>query len=144
MKSLSSLAGAILATTLVLGLVGSVTPRPVNAQVANGNIILLYVGAPSACAWPSSAATITNGMALCGTTSGLYFAINGGTFSPVAPAASSGVFPANTPATSGTCITGYNSATGVFSIGPCLATLTKAAVLGTGIAAVTNSTTSLQ
>jgi hypothetical protein len=95
------------------------SPNPASAQVANGNVILLNVGAPSACAWPTSAATITNGMALCGTTSGLYYAINGGTFVPVAGAGG---------------VASFNGRTGAV-------TLTKADVSATGLAATTTATT---
>jgi hypothetical protein len=115
-KSLNAIGIAII-VTLAFCAVASISPRPANAQVANGNVILLNVGAPSSCAWPTSAATITNGMALCGTTSGLYYAINGGTFVPVGGAAPAGV-------------TSFNGRTGTV-------TLTKADVTASGLAATT-------
>jgi hypothetical protein len=69
-------------------LAATVVSLLVHAQATNnGTFILLNAGAPSSCAWPTGA-TVTNGMAICGTTSGLYYSLNGSsTFNPVAAAA---------------------------------------------------------
>jgi hypothetical protein len=90
---------------------------PIHAQTPMLPFIILGpVGAPSACAWPpSTTATISSGMALCPTTSGLYYALNGGAFQPVAPAASSGVFPLTPTVPSNNFLNGYTASSGTFS-----------------------------
>jgi len=94
-----------------------VSPRPASAQAANGVIILLQVGTPASCAWPTGA-QVSNGMALCATTSGLYYSVNGSTtFNPVAPANAGGV-------------SSFNGRVGAV-------TLSKSDVTGTGLTAST-------
>lgn len=106
----------------VIALVAMFPLRPVNAQAANGVIILLQVGTPASCTWPTGA-TVTNGMALCATTTGLYYSVNGSaTFNPVAGAGG---------------VSSFNGRTGAV-------TLTKADVTATGLAATTSASTTLQ
>jgi hypothetical protein len=63
------------------------SPTKASAQsVSNGVVTILNAGAPANCAWPTGA-TVTSGLALCATTSGLYWAVNGGAFQAVAGAA---------------------------------------------------------
>lgn len=100
----------------------AMSPRPVSAQAANGNIVLLNVGPPSSCVWP---ANVTAGMVLCATTSGLYYSLGPtALFNPVAPTSTGGV-------------TSFNGRTGAV-------TLTKADVTATGLAATTSASTTLQ
>lgn len=116
--------------------------RPATAQVGSP-VILGVQTSVSGCAWPSTYATITNGMAICplnlSTGPGLAIAVatSTGQGSFVQIGGPSGVFPQSVTAASGTCLTGYSATTGVFTTGPCLASLTKAEVLATGIAATT-------
>lgn len=52
----------------------------------NGAFVMLQAGTPASCAWPTGA-TFSNAMALCATSSGLYYALNGSTtFVPVGAA----------------------------------------------------------
>lgn len=85
---------------------------PVEAQSSqqggNGVMVMLNVGTPGACAWPTGA-TFTNGMALCATSQGLYYALNGQLpFNPVAPPASS-----QAPPTSVVCTNASISGSGL-------------------------------
>jgi hypothetical protein len=110
----------VLTVLMTITAMRMISPRPASAQVANGNIILLQVGLPSACAWPTGA-TFSNAMALCGTSSGLYYSTNGSTtFNPVAPA--------------GGGVSSFNGRVGAVQ-------LTKADVTATGLAATTTATT---
>ena len=62
---------------------------PLQAQSSQntGVMVMVGVGTPASCAWPVGI-TVTNGMAICPTSSGLYYALNGQLpFVPVAPAA---------------------------------------------------------
>jgi len=132
---------------LTLSGVSLLRPTPVEAQASsNGVFVLLQVGAPSGCVWPAGA-TVTNGMALCATTSGLYYSLNGSaTFTPVAGAVTlTGTAPivvSGTTVSCPTCVTGtvvnsFQGRTGNV-------TLTKADVTGTGLAVTTTSNSTLQ
>jgi hypothetical protein len=78
---MKNLALILLAATLV-SLFSWEQGRIVHAQ-SSGTFVMLQVGAPSACAWPAGA-TFTNAMAMCATTSGLYYSLNGSAaFNPV-------------------------------------------------------------
>lgn len=85
------------------------TTYPVRAQASgNGVFVLLQAGIPASCTRPAGA-TVTNGMAICATTSGPYYALNGSTtFLPFAA----------------TGVSAFNGRSGAV-------TLTKADVLGT-------------
>lgn len=121
--------------------------RPVTAQAAgNGVFVLLQAGTPASCVWPAGA-TVTNGMAICATTSGPYYALNGSaTFLPFANSATvTGTTPivvTGTAVSCPTCVTGsvvtsFNSRSGAIQ-------LTKADVLGTNFAVSTSSTSTVQ
>ena len=77
---------------------------------------------------------------------GAYLSANGSAY--VRINSTTGVLPQSVTATAGQCLTGYNATTGAFTTGACLASITKAQVLGTGVAATTSttstSTTTLQ
>ena len=95
------------------------------AQSPNGIVMLGTQTALSGCAWPTSFATVTNGMAVCPLNlSGqpaMAIAINGGAFQQV---------PMGTAAAG---VTSFNGRTGAV-------TLTKADVLAVGITATATAT----
>lgn len=123
-------------------------PQPVNAQSANAGLVSwVYGSSLTACAWPSGFGTNPTAAVVCvypnGSTPGLAISFaTAGTPGPFVAYASgsSPVLPQSVTAANGTCVTGYDSTTGTFKTGPCITALTKAGVLGTGIAAVTTST----
>jgi len=78
--------GIVIAFLLALNLLSAQSSN-------NGVFVMTQANSPSSCAWPSGA-TFTNAMALCATSGGLYYALNGNaTFNPVG--AASGVVTFN-------------------------------------------------
>lgn len=117
------------------------TMKPVNAQASgNGVFVLLQAGTPASCAWPAGA-TVTNGMAICATTSGPYYSLNGSaTFLPFSSTVTiTGTAPIVVNGTTVSCpscalttavVTSFNGHTGAVN-------LSKADVTATGLTATT-------
>lgn len=100
------------AAALLLGISILVVHGPVQAQSASpsGPVLVMAgtVGSPASCAWPSGI-TVTSGFALCPTSQGLYYALNGQLpFVPVAPPAAAQSTP-----TSVACATASISGAGL-------------------------------
>ena len=71
---------------------------------------------------------------LCAVGTTLYVSYNAGSYQPLV---SSNVQPPTFTAPAGQCITGYNATTNTWVTGACIATVTKAQVLATGLSATT-------